>query len=131
MQARVLGDPMATWRRHMPEGMFLKSTPSASSISAPEPGFTLMDYCDHIGTPRLQEDQPVPIDLFERYGLWFQQQLVPWVEQERVCRVAPNGDGFHVALDDRRADDGRRGSGRHRIDELRPHPGGDRRQSQS
>ncbi len=99
VQARVFGDPMATWRRHMPEGMFLKSTPSASSISAPEPGFTLMDYCDHIGTPRLPEDQPVPIDLFERYGLWFQQRLVSWVEQERVCRVASNGNGFHVALE--------------------------------
>ena len=99
VQARVFGDPMATWRRHMPEGMFLKSTPSASSISAPEPGFTLMDYCDHIGTPRLPEDQPVPIDLFERYGSWFQQRLVSWVEQERVCRVASNGNGFHVALE--------------------------------
>ena len=97
--ARVFGDPMATWRRHMPEGMFLKSTPSASSISAPEAGFTLTDYCDHIGMPRLREDQPVPIDLFERYGLWFQQQLVPGVEQERVCRVAPTGKGFDVALD--------------------------------
>ena len=99
VQARVFGDPMATWRSHMPEGMFLKSTPSASSISAPEPGFTLMDYCDRIGTRRLREDEPVPIDLFERYGLWFQQQLVPWVEQERVRQVAPDGNGFHVALE--------------------------------
>jgi FAD-dependent urate hydroxylase len=99
VQARVFGDPMATWRRHMPAGMFLKSTPSASSISAPEPGFTLMDYCDHIGTPRLGEDQPVPIDLFERYGLWFQQQRVPWVEQDRVRRVAPTGHGFDVVVD--------------------------------
>jgi lysine/ornithine N-monooxygenase len=99
VQARVFGDPMATWRRHMPEGMFLKSTPSASSISAPGPGFTLMDFCDHVGTPRLHEDQPVPIDLFERYGLWFQKQLVPWVEPHHVCQVIPAGGGFRVVLE--------------------------------
>jgi FAD-dependent urate hydroxylase len=99
LQARVFGDPMATWRRHMPEGMFLKSSPDASSISAPEPGFTLTDFCDQIGSPRLQPDQPVPIDLFERYGLWFQQQLVPWVEPLHVRAVVPAGGGFRVVLE--------------------------------
>jgi thioredoxin reductase len=90
---------MATWRRHMPIGMFLKSTPSASAISAPARGFTLLDFCAESGLARLDESQAVPIDLFERYGLWFQERLVPWVEQERVRQIRPVGGAFDVTLE--------------------------------
>ncbi len=99
VHARVFGDPMATWRQNMPEGMFLKSTPRASSISAPQPGFSLLDFCDYAGVPRLTEEQAVPIDLFERYGWWFQERWVPWVEPVRAREVAPDGGGFRVGLE--------------------------------
>jgi cation diffusion facilitator CzcD-associated flavoprotein CzcO len=97
VSVRVFGEPMDAWRHNMPEGMFLKSEPSASSLSAPQPGYRLEDYCRTIGVPPLREDQAVPIDLFVRYGRWFQEQLVP-IEQQRVERVTPASNGFEIAL---------------------------------
>jgi cation diffusion facilitator CzcD-associated flavoprotein CzcO len=99
VRARVFGEPMVTWRSHMPAGMFLKSTPAASAIAAPVPGFTLSDFFAASGLPALGDDEPVPIEDFERYGLWFQSSLVPWVEQVRVRRVARDGEAFEVWLD--------------------------------
>ena len=48
---RVFGEVMSSWRRHMPAGMCLKSTPDASSLAAPVPGFTLADFCAAQGSP--------------------------------------------------------------------------------
>ena len=95
---RVFGEPMQLWSRHMPKGMYLKSEPAASTISAPTAGYTLADYCTISGRPSLGQHGPVPIELFIEYGQWFQEQLVP-VEQERVVCVAPVGDGFAVTLE--------------------------------
>ena len=97
---RVFGDVMATWRDNMPAGMFLKSTPDASSISAPAAGFTLAAFCTHSGLPPLGEDEPVPVDLFIRYGQWFAEQLVPGVERRQVRRLSHDSGGFQVTLDD-------------------------------
>jgi thioredoxin reductase len=99
IEARVFGEPMGGWRHHMPQGMFLKSVAGASSLSAPAPGFTLGDFCEEIGSSPLHGDEPVPIDLFIRYGLWFQTQLVEAVERVRVRRVAGNNAGFDLLLD--------------------------------
>ncbi len=97
---RVFGDVMATWRDHMPDGMFLKSTPAASSISAPVPGFTLAAFCARSGLPPLGEEEPVPVDLFIRYGQWFAEQLVPGVEPQQVSKLGHDSRGFRLALDD-------------------------------
>ncbi len=98
LRVRTLGEVMHGWRAHMPAGMFLKSTPAASSLSAPAPGFTLADFCRASGTEPLREDQVVPIDLFIRYGTWFQQRLVPDVESAHVCQLERSGRRFHVKL---------------------------------
>ena len=45
IRVRVFGEPMGSWRHRMPKGMFLKSEPSASTISAPRPGYRLAEYC--------------------------------------------------------------------------------------
>ena len=95
---RVFGAVMAGWREHMPVGMFLKSTPNASSLSAPAPGFTLADFTAVSGLPVLRGDQIVPIDLFIRYGEWFKQRLVPDVESSSVCQLERTGPRFHVKL---------------------------------
>ena len=97
---RVFGEVMTTWRDHMPAGMFLKSAPFASSISAPVPGFTLAAFCARSGLPALGEDEPVPIDLFIRYGQWFAEQLVPGIEPRQVRRLERGPRGFELTLDD-------------------------------
>ena len=96
VSVRVFGEPMDAWRHNMPKGMFLKSTPRASSISAPRPGHRLEDYCLAHGVRPLGDD-PVPIDLFVSYGRWFQEQLVP-IEREQVTNVPPADRGFEVTL---------------------------------
>lgn len=98
---RVFGDPMVSWRDHMPTGMLLKSTPAASNLDAPQPGHTLVDYCDAAGIPRLVTDEDiVPVETFIAYGQWFQQKLVPELEQVRVVSVDRSEQGgFQLKLD--------------------------------
>ncbi|MET7692134.1 FAD-dependent oxidoreductase [Streptomyces sp. NPDC005483] len=98
---RVFGDPMVSWRDHMPAGMLLKSTPAASNLDAPQRGHTLVDYCDAAGIPRLVTDEDiVPVETFIAYGQWFQQKLVPELEQVRVVSVdRSERGGFQLKLD--------------------------------
>jgi thioredoxin reductase len=98
---RVFGDPMVSWRDSMPAGMLLKSTPAASNLDAPQPGHTLVDYCDAAGIARLVTDEDiVPVETFIAYGQWFQQQLVPELEQVRVVSVDRSEQGgFSLKLD--------------------------------
>jgi cation diffusion facilitator CzcD-associated flavoprotein CzcO len=98
---RVFGDPMVSWRDHMPAGMLLKSTPAASNLDAPQPGHTLVDYCDAAGIRRLVTDEDiVPVETFIAYGQWFQQKLVPELEQVRVVSVDRSEQGgFQLKLD--------------------------------
>ncbi|MYT07709.1 MULTISPECIES: NAD(P)-binding domain-containing protein [Streptomyces] len=98
---RVFGDPMVSWRDSMPAGMLLKSTPAASNLDAPQPGHTLVDYCDAAGIRRLVTDEDIiPVETFIAYGQWFQQKLVPQLEQVRVVSVdRSERGGFQLKLD--------------------------------
>jgi FAD-dependent urate hydroxylase len=95
---RVFGQVMSSWREHMPAGMYLKSTPDASNLSAPVPGYTLADFSRATGRQPLTGHEVVPIRLFSDYGQWFQEQLVPEVEDEEVRRVEHRGGEFHLTL---------------------------------
>jgi len=99
---RIFGDVMSSWRSQMPAGMCLKSTPDASSLSAPTVGFRLADFCASRGAQPLGENQVVPIELFISYGQWFAERLVPGVESRQVRAVRQLGDpgrGFGLTLD--------------------------------
>ncbi|GHF56860.1 monooxygenase [Streptomyces mashuensis] len=99
---RVFGSPMVSWTDHMPAGMLLKSTPSASDIDAPQPGHTLLDYCLDVGERRYESDwDAIPVETFAGYGLWFQRRLVSGLERERVVSVEHRGagGGFELKLD--------------------------------
>jgi len=97
---RVFGDVMTTWRDHMPTGMFLKSTPVASSISDPAADFTVAAFCARSGLAPLGDDEPLPVDLFISYGQWFAEQLVPGIEPRQVRRLERDQRGFQLSLDD-------------------------------
>lgn len=91
---RVFGEPMVSWRDHMPAGMLLKSTPVASNIDAPQQGHNLVDYCDAAGIRRLVTDEDIiPAESFIAYGEWFQQKLVPELERVRVVSVDRKAGG--------------------------------------
>jgi len=96
---RIFGQPMGAWRTQMPKGMFLKSEGFASNLSDPRRTHTLRAFCEG---NRLDYDDHVysiPIDTFVNYGLAFQRDLVPQLEERSVTAVASDGDAFTVTLD--------------------------------
>lgn len=101
LPVRVFGEPMVSWRSHMPEGMILKSVPSASNIDAPQRGHDLVDYCSAAGVKRLVKDTDlITAETFVSYGDWFQQQLVPDLERVSVVSIDRRGPaGFELKLD--------------------------------
>jgi pyridine nucleotide-disulfide oxidoreductase len=100
VDARVFGEPMAGWLHHMPKAMYLKSTFEASSLSAPEPGSSLADYCKMSGAPVLDEWSPVPIGMFIDYGCWFQRRHVAEIGRQEIQSMEALPDGFRLALSD-------------------------------
>ncbi|WP_225447099.1 FAD-dependent oxidoreductase [Streptacidiphilus sp. PB12-B1b] len=96
---RILGEPMDSWRTRMPVGMFLKSTPRASTISDPTGAFSLDRFRAAEGRVSGGDQHPVPLDEFVRYGLWFNEQCVPEVERTAVRRIDTWGDQFRISLE--------------------------------
>ncbi len=99
LDLKVFGRTMASWRDHMPEGMFLKSEPWSSNLSDPSGAHTL----GHFGAARGFETvhgRPLPIGAFTEYGLWFAERAVPPVDERTVTLVAPDRGGFRVGTAD-------------------------------
>jgi hypothetical protein len=97
VETRIFGEPMEFWQRHMPQGMFLRSSPSCSQIGDPHGKLTVARYHAVHGVPC---SKPLPIDDFVQYGLWFQQQRVPDVDRRRVARIEHASRGFRLVLAD-------------------------------
>jgi thioredoxin reductase len=97
--ARILGEPMDSWRSRMPVGMFLKSTPRASSISDPSGAFSLDRFRAAEGRTSGGDQHPIALDEFVRYGMWFNQQCVPTVERTAVRLIDTWGGHFRISLE--------------------------------
>ena len=96
---RIFGRPMDAWRTRMPKGMTLKSEGFASNLSEPTGRFTLRSFC--MGNNLEYGDYviPVPIDTFTQYGLAFQREFVPDVEEQFVTSVTRDDGQFALTLD--------------------------------
>jgi hypothetical protein len=99
VQFRIFGTPMATWRTQMPAGMLLKSEGFATDLYDPERRFTLKRFCAEHGLPYADTGLPIRLETMVAYGLHFQQQVVPEVENKLVVSVDRLPEGFHVQLD--------------------------------
>jgi hypothetical protein len=97
---RIFGDPMSNWRTRMPKGMHLKSEGFASSLFDPARRFTLKNYCAEHGLPYKDIGLPVPLQTFWSYGLTFQKQLVPTLDERAVVRLERVSAGFMLTLND-------------------------------
>jgi pyridine nucleotide-disulfide oxidoreductase len=97
IDTRVFGDPMSFWRRHMPDGMLLRSSPRASSISDPDRRLRLADYRRQTGSPK---HDPLPLADFLGYAEWFRRQVGVEVDTRRVTHVDTAAPGFTVSLED-------------------------------
>jgi FAD-dependent urate hydroxylase len=92
----IVGRPMDTWRAHMPLGLFLKSEPYGSPISAATQGYDIAAYSKLHGLDYVDRIGPLSLERFLGYADWFTDQLVPDVRDVTVTSVTPVGDGFKV-----------------------------------
>lgn len=99
LQFRIVGSPMHTWRTHMPKGMHLKSAGLSATLFDPERKFSLKDYCRQNDIPYEDEGLPISLELFTQYGIAFQQQFAPHLEEAKVVQLKKQGDGFELTLD--------------------------------
>ncbi|WP_369386520.1 hypothetical protein AB5J72_02150 [Streptomyces sp. CG1] len=87
VRVRTFIEVMGSWRHAMATGIFLKSTPDATDLSAPEPGGRLADFRRMHDEPELTELTPMPCEVFVRYAMWFQKRYVGEVAPGRVVAV--------------------------------------------
>ncbi|ANW18410.1 NAD(P)-binding domain-containing protein [Streptomyces clavuligerus] len=99
LSVKVFGRAMASWRDHMPEGMFLKSEPWSSNLSDPYGVHTLRHFSEEHGFEAVH-GRPLSIAAFTEYGLWFAEHAVPGVDERTVIRLAPAGNGYSVETAD-------------------------------
>ena len=97
---RIFGQPMRSWRAHMLVGMQLKSEGFATNLSDPSGCFTLEKYCVDNGVAHGETAGAIPLQVFVAYGLAFQHQFVPELDERRVVSITKGARGFLLALDD-------------------------------
>ena len=94
---RAFGAPLGFWRETMPAGMLLRSSDDASNIDDPARELTLKAWAAATGRRVVK---PVPIGDFIDYGLWFQQRVVPDLDERMVATVSRRGRELTVTLED-------------------------------
>ena len=77
IQTNVFGKPMEFWQ-NMPSKMYLKSSWSALNISDYAGKYSLNRFAESSG---IAKQEPVPLQIFLKYGHWFQEHVVPDVDQ--------------------------------------------------
>jgi FAD-dependent urate hydroxylase len=93
----IVGRPMNTWRAHMPLGLFLKSEPYGSVISAATKGYDIATYSRlHGFDDYVDRAAALSLERFLGYADWFTDELVPDVKDVTVTGVTPVGGGFKV-----------------------------------
>ena len=97
---RLFGHPMESWRRHMPEGMLLKSDGFASNLSDSLGEYPLARYCDDRSIDYSDDQTPVKLQTFCDYGLAFQNRFAPDLEEKLVKSIEHDGEAFTLRLDD-------------------------------
>jgi FAD-dependent urate hydroxylase len=96
---RIFGRPMQFWSQIAEAAgeRYLKSYCFGTNLSSPRPGFSFADYN---GPRGLETFEPCSMANFADYGLWFQQNNVPWVEPVNAEHVSRVPGGFTVKLAD-------------------------------
>ena len=97
---RIFGQPMQSWRAHMPVGMQLKSEAFATSLSDPSRCFSLERYCANQGLASGDTAGAIPLHVFVAYGLAFQHRFVPEIDERHVISIAKDAGRFLLGLDD-------------------------------
>jgi hypothetical protein len=97
---QIFGSPMHSWRAQMPRGMFLKSEGFASNLHDAEGRYTLKRFCTEQGIDYHDYGPAVPLDTFVAYGLAFQKQMLPELQERSVTLLEKSPKGFGLHFDD-------------------------------
>jgi thioredoxin reductase len=100
LRVAVFGKPLQLWREHMPGGMNLRSHWRASNLAHPHAGYEFEQFLKASSTYSLR--LPVPIQAFIDYGLWFQKQAVPDVDETYIASIEKQDGLFQLTLVDGR-----------------------------
>jgi thioredoxin reductase len=91
------GEPLEFWRQHMPAGMILRSNKRSTHIADPAGRLTIDEYAR---SERRPVHEPLLIEEFIDYGLWYQRHAVPDLDQRKVTALELDGPGFSLVLGD-------------------------------
>jgi len=95
LDVHTFGEPMCFWERNMPKGMLLRSGWAASHIASPNQSLNMEAYQ---AASHNHFSSPVPLNCFMNYGLWYQRQAAPDLDQRKVARVERDAKGFRLIL---------------------------------
>ena len=99
LKVAIFGKPLQFWRQHMPKGMLLRSYWWATSLSDPQHHYDMAHYFQELGSAT---PSPLPIETFIAYGLWFQQHVIPDVDETYISMIERKDEQFTVTLADGR-----------------------------
>ena len=99
LKVAVFGKPIYFWRTNMPKGMLLRSYWWATNLSDPEKRFGFTQYFKETGTGPAE---PLPIETFIDYALWFQKKAVPDVDETYISNIKRQDGTYVVTLEDGR-----------------------------
>lgn len=100
LKVATFGRPLHFWRANMPEGMLLRSYWWAANLSDPEKKYGFEQYFAETGT---RPGEPLPIEVFIDYALWFQKHAVPDVDETYITHIERVDGQFRVTLEDGRS----------------------------
>ncbi len=96
IETLVVGEPMAFWKQHMPEGMCLRSGPDWHLDAAGV--HTFEAFLEEEGIAPNDVD-PVPIRVFLDYATWFQDNKGIVTREHLVTQLRHDGSVFEALLD--------------------------------
>lgn len=99
LKVAVFGKPINLWRTNMPEGMLLRSYWWATNLSDPQKKYDFVHYFKETGT---SPADPLPIETFIDYALWFQKNVVPDVDETYITHIKREDGNYVVTLEDGR-----------------------------
>jgi cation diffusion facilitator CzcD-associated flavoprotein CzcO len=99
LSVAVVGKTLEMWREHMPKGMLLRSHWWATDLSDPRQECGFGRFLDEV---KHEKYYPLPADVFIDYGLWFQRQAVPEVDETYVASIERRDGRFLMTLEDGR-----------------------------
>ncbi len=96
---RIIGSPMHNWIAKMPKGMLLKSPGFASNLHDPGRTFTFRQFCKEQGVPYQDVDLPISLETFCAYGIAFQKQFAPELEDDILVELRHRNGHFELRME--------------------------------